>query len=231
MDFKGKHISQQFDDELEDLRNKVMEMGGLVEQQIADSISALKHNDTALAEKVEQQDHKVNAMEVEIDEECTTVIARRQPAASDLRMVIAIIKTITDLERIGDEAERVARLTHKTADKSFSDKSIMASIEQMATMALALLHQALDTFARLDSNNALSVIQSDEDIDSMYQGIMRQLTTYVMEDPRNYSSMMETGMVARSIERIGDHAKNICEYVIYLVEGKDIRHTDIDKLY
>lgn len=218
------HISKQFNAELEDVRNRVLAMGGLVEQQIGDALRALEKYDGALAENVVTNDYKVNAMEVAIDEECSRIVARRQPAASDLRLILAIIKTITDLERIGDEAERIARMAIRLADAS-GPRSQYFELRHMGTHVRYMLHDALDSFARLDAAAARAVAERDTQIDHEYGSILRELMTFMMEDPRTISRMLNVVWCARSLERIGDHAKNICEYVVYLVEGKDVRHT------
>jgi phosphate transport system protein len=222
------HISHQFNEQMDNLRNMVMRMGGLVEQQIASSITALQNMDVASSEKIIRDDHLVNAMEVSIDEECTRVLARRQPAASDLRMVVAIIKTITDLERIGDEAEKIARMTIRLSENDSHFRTRYAGIHHLGEYVGTMVREALDSFARLDVDAALKVMRNDKQADAEYQALIRQLITYMMEDPRNISEVLDIVWAARSLERIGDHAKNISEYVIYLVKGKDIRHTDIE---
>ncbi|MGD8712854.1 MAG: phosphate signaling complex protein PhoU, partial [Thiohalophilus sp.] len=226
MDKLGEHISRQFDDELEDIRNLVMQMGGIVEQQLGDAIKALTDKDETLAELVVTSDYKVNALEVQIDEECTQIIAKRQPAASDLRLVIAVIKTITDLERIGDEAERIGRMTLHFAESKGENK-MLSGIVQLGERVNAMLKDALDTFARMDVDQAIKVARQDLKIDKQYESILRELMTYMMEDPRSIPSIINMMWSARALERIGDRARNICEYVIYLVKGKDVRHISI----
>ncbi len=225
----GDHISQQFNDELEDIRNRVLTMGGLVERQLGDAINSMVEGDIELAESVVSNDHRVNGMEVAIDEECSRVLARRQPAAGDLRLVVAVIKTITDLERIGDQAERVARFSLRLAESSH-DQGYFKELEHLADDVRQILNDALDAFARMDAEAALDVALSDISIDQEYDSIMRQLITFMMEDPRNVTRVLDVMWTARALERIGDHAKNICEYVIYLVKGKDVRHISIDKM-
>lgn len=230
METQARHISQQFDEEMEGLRNRVMKMGGLVEQQISNAITALRKLDVPKAEKVIHKDHKVNALEVRIDEECARILARRQPAASDLRMVVAVIKTITDLERIGDEAEKVAKMAINIADDDGRFHSHYSGIRHLSDYVSQMLRNALDAFARLDSEAAFKVVQDDEEADDEYQSLMRQLLTLMMEDPRTISEVLDIMWAARALERIGDHSKNIGEYVIYLVEGKDVRHLDLEEL-
>lgn len=229
MDKLGEHISRQFDDELEDIRNLVMQMGGIVEQQLGDAIKALTDKDETLAELVVTSDYKVNALEVQIDEECTQIIAKRQPAASDLRLVIAVIKTITDLERIGDEAERIGRMTLHFAETKGENK-MLSGIVQLGERVNAMLKDALDTFARMDVDQAIKVARQDLKIDKQYESILRELMTYMMEDPRSIPSIINMMWSARALERIGDRARNICEYVIYLVKGKDVRHISIEQV-
>ncbi len=225
----GQHISQQFNEELEDIRTRVMYMGGIVEQQLSDAIKALTTMDASLAEVVITNDYKVNALEVSIDEECTQILARRQPAAGDLRLVISVIKTITDLERIGDEAERIGRMALHFSEKGGENK-MLAGIIHMGDLVTKQLHNALDTFARTDSEAAAQVAREDKKVDQEYETILRNLMTYMMEDPRNIPILVDMMWSARALERIGDRSSNICEYVIYLVKGKDVRHTSVDKV-
>lgn len=225
----GHHISHQFNEELEEIRSHVLAMGGLVEEQIQKATNALVDGDIALAERVIKDDTKVNKAEVQIDEECTSIIARRQPTASDLRLVVAVIKTITDLERIGDQAERVARMGIRLAEQPDSKISYM-EIRHMGERVERMVHDALDAFARMDVDAAVAVAKEDKIVDVEYDGIMRQSLTYMMEDPKTITQMLDIMWTVRAMERIGDHAQNICEYVIYLVKGKDVRHTSIEKM-
>ncbi len=225
----GGHISQKFNNELEDIRNQVLAMGGLVEQQINDALVAMTEGDERMAELVINNDYKVNAMEVELDEECNLVLARRQPAASDLRLIVAVIKTITDLERIGDEAERIARMATHIADKSAVDK-YHGRIAHLGELVRQMLHRSLNAFARMDVELAVEVWKEDRKIDKEYEGIMRQLITLMMEDSRAIPQVLDVMWAARALERIGDRSSNICEYVIYLVKGKDVRHTSLESM-
>ena len=224
-----QHISRQFDNELETIRSDVLAMGGLAEQQFSDALQALKRFDVSLAEKVIENEVKVNSCEVSIDEECVTLLARRQPAAGDLRFVMAVIKTITDLERIGDEADKIARMTISLAEKS-GPRSYYIGINTMGVFVREMVRDALNAFARMDSQEALVTAGKEPESDEQYAALLRQLITYMMEDPRNISSFMDTVWVARALERIADHARNICEYVIYFVEGKDVRHISIEQM-
>lgn len=229
----SQHISRRYNAELEDIRNRVLAMGGLVEEQISQALRALNESDSEVAEAVIANDVQVNRMEVELDEECSEILVRRHPAASDLRLVVAVIKTITDLERVGDEAERIARMAVHLAQEGNNAHLVdrpYSSLMNMGELVRGVLRDALDTFARLDANTALAVAKRDKDVDREYEGITRQLITFMMEDPRTIGHCLEIMWSARALERIGDHARNICEYVIYLVEGKDIRHTSLDKI-
>jgi len=223
------HISQQFDVELENLRNRVFAMGGLVEEQVKKAVTALSEGDPNLAEEVKKGDMKVNAMEVEIDEECTHIIARRQPTASDLRLVMAVIKTITDLERMGDQAEKVARMGIDLAEMERPRNGYL-EIESLGNHVQTMISGALDAFVRMDAEAAVKIAKMDLKVDHEYESIMRQNITFMMEDPRSIKRVLGATWAARALERIGDHAKNICEYVIYLVKGKDVRHTTLEQL-
>jgi phosphate transport system protein len=225
-----EHISKRFDAELEDLRSKVLQMGGFVEQQIARAVEALTSGNPQLIEQVINDDHRVNAMEVKIDEECSTIIARRQPTAVDLRMMIMVIKTITDLERIGDEAEKIARMAKLIYQSERFHAPRFPEIKHVADLALNMLRTSLDAFARLDLTAAARVVRQDVSVDEEFRGIIRQLITFMMEDPRTITMSLETLFVAKAIERIGDHAKNMAEYVVYLVKGKDVRHLSVEDM-
>ncbi|NKC12605.1 MAG: phosphate signaling complex protein PhoU [Gammaproteobacteria bacterium] len=225
----GGHIHRQYDEDLEAIRTRVLAMGGLVEQQIDNALKALRDEDVELGERVVGDDCKINELEVGIDEECTRIIALRQPAAGDLRMVVAIIKTITDLERIGDEAEKIGRMAARLAGTCYSRRQ-MNGVQHLGSRVSKMVHDALDAFARLDVNSALRVVREDEGVDAEYETIMRTLSTYMMEDPRQIAQAMDIIWCVRALERIGDHAKNICEYLIYFVKGKDVRHISVEDM-
>lgn len=227
--FFTQHISKQFNEELEDIVNRVMAMGGLVEQQLADAMTALVEGDNDKAEKVVTRDYQVNAMEVELDDECTHILARRQPTASDLRLVMAVIKTITDLERIGDEAERTGRMALHLLEQD-RRASPMDEIASLGEHVRQMLHGALDAFTRMDPEAAVRVAQMDINADSQYEVIMRLLLKRMKEDPEAIPRVMDIVWAARSLERIGDRSRNICEYVVYFVKGKDVRHTSFEKM-
>jgi phosphate transport system protein len=223
----NEHIAKQFDLDLENIRSRVLQMGGRVEQQITKALEALATGDLSLAEQVIDADQMVNLDEVELDEACTHIIARRQPAASDLRVVMMVIKTITDLERIGDEAKKIA----KKARAIHSDDTQFAPrvpLQHAASLALEMLRKALDAFARMDLAAAAQVVRQDQQVDAEFKSIMRQLITFMMEDPRTISHSLDLLFIAKSIERIGDHAKNLSEYVVYMVKGRDVRHIGVE---
>jgi phosphate transport system protein len=224
-----EHTSKQFDAELERVRSRVLHMGGLVEEQIVRAMEALRSGDMELIDKVIADDHRVNALEVELDESCSHIIARRQPAAVDLRLLITVIKTITDLERIGDEAEKIGRMA-KLIHGAGRQHMPRMDMSHVADRALAMLRQSLDSFARLDISEAMGVVKQDEAVDDEFRAIMRQLITFMMEDPRTITRSLEILFIAKAIERIGDHAKNMAEYVIYMVKGRDVRHVSIDEM-
>jgi phosphate transport system protein len=226
----NQHITQKFDEEMEDLRNHVLKMGGLVEEQICRATDALRTLDAKEAEEVVQHDQYINALEVSIDERCAHILVRRQLAASDLRMIVAVIKTITDLERIGDEAERIAKMAINISEKDSVFHNRYIAIMHLSEHVISMVHEALDAFARLDTDEAFDVVRDDEKADAEYQSTMRQMLTYMMEDPRTISESLDMMQAARALERIGDHAMNIGEYIIYLVLGKDIRHLSIHDL-
>lgn len=220
----NKHISGQFNAELEHIRTEVMTMGGMVEQQLTDAITAMHNQDAELAQRVIDGDQQVNLMEMAIDEACVRIIAKRQPTASDLRLVMAIIKTITELERIGDVADKICH----TALEKFSrqQQPLLVSLEALGRHTIRMLHDVLDAFTRMDIAAAVRIYREDEKVDQAYEGIVRQLMTYMMEDPRTIPNVLTALFCARSIERIGDRCQNICEYIFYFVKGRDFRHRD-----
>jgi phosphate transport system protein len=222
----NEHLSKQFDAELEAIRSRVLEMGGLVESQIRRALEGFSTGERALLDDVIATDHKVNGMEVALDGDCSHVIVKRQPAANDLRLIFAITKTVTDLERIGDEAQKIARMAKSIHARDGGNRAVHAvDVRHAAEVALSMLRRALDAFARLDVNAAAEVIRQDASIDSEFTSVLRQLVTYMMEDPRTISTALDVIWVAKAIERMGDHAKNMAEYVIYIVKGTDVRHT------
>jgi phosphate transport system protein len=226
---QNEHIVKQFDADLEGLRTRVLRMGGLVEKQLLNAITGLETGDLTLIEEVILADRTVNRHEVDLDEACTMVIAKRQPAAVDLRMVMTVVKIITDLERVGDEAKKIAKMARALHS---GEMRVIPRIEMRPTaeMAVGMLRKSLDAFARLDIAASAEVVRQDREVDAAFKSAMRQLITFMMEDPRTISSSLDLLFVARAIERIGDHAKNIAEYVVYLVKGRDIRHLGIEAL-
>ncbi len=222
----GRHISGQFNEELESIRTHLLAMGGLVEQQLSFAMQALNKEDMELAHKVIREDHKVNAMEVSIDEACTRIIAKRQPTAKDLRLIMVIVKIITDLERIGDVAIRIARVAIEVPPTK--DKRFHVSLEPLCLQAIQMLHQVLDAFARMDVNAAAEVYKLDNRLDTEYNAVVKRLTRYMMQEPKNIPEILQIMWSARAIERVGDRCQNISEYIIYSVKGKDIRHQDED---
>ncbi len=225
----SEHIVKQFDADLESIRSRVLQMGGLVEQQIVKAMECLVEGDMLLIEQTINNDDLVNRLEVELDEACTNIIARRQPTAGDLRMVMMVVKTITDLERIGDEAKKIAK---KARSLHSSEIRIKPGIElrHVSTLAIDMLRKALDAFSRLDLNAAAQVVRQDKEVDAEFKAIMRQLITFMMEDPRTITHSLDLLFIAKSIERIGDHAKNVSEYVVYMAKGRDVRHIGLDAI-
>jgi phosphate transport system protein len=225
----GHHISRRFNEDLEHVRSSVLAMGGLVEEQLDRAIKALADADSELGLQVAADDIKVNRMEVSIDEECSRILATRAPTASDLRLVIAVLKTITDLERVGDEAEKIGVLAARLAGLERPSTNYR-ELRNLARHVKAMVHNALNAFARLDTKAALEVVKADDAVDEEYESIYRQGITFMMEDPRTISRIMDVTWMARALERIGDHAKNICEYVIFMVHGKDVRYTGLKNI-
>ncbi|SAK69175.1 phosphate uptake regulator PhoU [Caballeronia temeraria] len=225
-----KHLSSQFDADLNAVSSKVLEMGGLVESQIIAAMQALNEFDIGIADQVIAAEARLNTMEVEIDEECSNIIARRQPAARDLRLLMAISKTITNLERAGDEAEKIAKRVKRINEDGAGRTVNIAEIKLSGEMAVSILRRALDAFARLDTVAAAQIVRDDKAIDDEFRAFVRKLVTYMMEDPRTISAGLDYLFIAKAVERIGDHAKNIAEFIIYIVKGTDVRHISRDQL-
>ena len=225
-----KHLSTQFDAELSAISNRVLEMGGVAESQVAQAVYALTHFSGEIASQVLETEERVNAMEVEIDRDLSTIIARRQPTARDLRLLIAISKTIANLERIGDEAARIARTVQRLLNAGVSSRLRLpvADLAFEAELATQQLRKVLDAFARLDIERAVEVLKQDDQIDKEFDGLLRKLITYMMEDPRTISASIDLVFVAKAIERVGDHAKNLAEVIIYIVKGADVRHSSLE---
>jgi phosphate transport system protein len=223
----SQHISRRYNEDLEKIRGRVLAMGGFVEDQLAKAVTALVEGDSRLGESVVQDDFQVNAMEVTIDEECSRILATRAPAASDLRLIVAIIKAITDLERMGDECEKIGLIAARLAVEE-RPANKYREVKHLGRLVQSIVHDTLDAFARLDPEAALRVARMDKAVDEEYEAIQRQSITFMMEDPRNISRALDVMWIVRALERIGDHAKNICEYVIFMVHGKDIRHIRLE---
>lgn len=226
----NEHTSKQFDAELETVRARVLQMGGLVEEQFKHALEALQSGDLDLCDRTVEADHRVNALEIEIDELCSQIIARRQPTAIDLRLILTVIKTITDLERIGDEAAKIARVAKQIYQSDRLQAPRYVEIRHVGEVALDMLRRSLDAFARLDASVPATVVRLDDRVDQEFTSIVRKLITFMMEDPRTISSSLEILWVAKAIERIGDHSKNMSEYVVYMVKGKDVRHVSADQI-
>ena len=226
----NKHLSTQFDAELSGISTRVLEMGGMVESQVARAIFALTHFSGEVASDVLMTEERVNALEMEIDRDLSSIIARRQPTARDLRLLIAISKTIANLERVGDEAARIARTVQRLINSGVSTRMRLPvnDLAYESELAVAQLRKALDAFARLDVEKAIEVLKQDDMIDQEFEGLLRKLITFMMEDPRTISSSIDLVFVAKAIERVGDHAKNLAEQIIYIVKGTDVRHNPID---
>jgi phosphate transport system protein len=226
----GKHLSTQFDSELNGVSSRAMELGGLVESQMRQAIQALSHFSTEAADQVIQTEIRVNGMELDIDRELASIIARRQPTARDLRLLMAISKMTANLERVGDEAQKMARMVKSIIESGAARALPCSELQVAAGMASTLLRKALDAFARLDTAAAVSIMKEDDRIDDEFDGFVRKLITYMMEDPRTISASLDLLFLAKAIERIGDHAKNIAEFIIYVVDGADVRHTPMEQV-
>lgn len=222
------HLSKQFDLELETIRSHILEMGGIVEQQLQDALNAFASGDQEIMQAVIEGDQRVNAFEIRIDAECTQIIAKRQPTARDLRLILAISRVVTDLERLGDKAAKIAKMSAKLYDNK-AHIPRLADIRQCGQLALGMLRRALDSLARMDPDVAQALIKEDKAIDDAFNGILRQLITYMMEDPRTITEALDLIWISKAIERVGDHATNIAENVVYIVSGNDIRHASPHK--
>ena len=223
----NRHISGQFNSELESVRNQVMQMGGLIEQQLNDALSAMADNDLDLARKVIVKDNEVNEFETKVDQDCSRIIAKRQPAASDLRLILTIMKTITELERVGDSVTSIAKMVIENHGKKVPS---LIGLENMGQIVLKMLHNALDAFTRLDIHTAIAVHNEDKKVNRHYESILRELMTFMMEDPRSVPFVLNVLASARAIERIGDRCQNICEQIVYLVKGIDVRHATEEEI-
>jgi phosphate transport system protein len=219
-----EHLSTQFDADLEDIRTRMLQMGGLVEEQVSSALSAYASGDAEVLDRVKATEERVNQLEIELDDRCNHLIARRQPAASDLRLVMAVVKSITDLERIGDEAAKIARIARLMHERGIVHLSGFSDVKVAANLAASMLKGALDAFARIDAEAAQQIVAQDKHIDSEFRSLLRELITFMMEDPRTISTALDIVWIAKALERVGDHAKNIAEYVIYVAHGTDVRH-------
>ncbi|MDT8879125.1 phosphate signaling complex protein PhoU [Halomonas saccharevitans] len=228
-DIHSQHISRQFNQELDELKTHLMAMGGLVEKQVQDAVGALLDRDSELGQRVVDNDRAVNDMQIKIDEECTQVLARRQPTASDLRLVLAVIRAASDLERIGDEASKIARNAIDLIESDSGNRGFV-EVRMISEHVRRMVRDALTSFARLDTELALKLVHEDDEVDNEYGSAMRSLMTFMMEDARSISPVLSVMWILRALERIGDHANNLAEYVVYLVKGLDIRHTDPEDL-
>jgi len=226
----SEHIYKQYDADLQSIRAKVLEMGTIVEEQLSEAVQSLIEADTKLAEKVIRRDEEVNDLEIDIDEDCSLLIGKRSPVAADLRNVLMMIKIISDLERIGDESTKIANATIRIIENDIMSKPQFKNIQSMLSSVQFMLRQALNSFARLDTTETIEVLEKDKEVDEEYRSHMRQLLTYMLEDPRTISMSLELMFVTKSLERIGDHAKNITQSVIYTVKGTDVRHSSIKEI-
>lgn len=224
------HTSKQYDAELDQVRSQVLRMGALVERQVVYAVEALRRTDAALHERVIESESEINSLEVSIDELCTTIIARRQPNSNDLRVIMMVLKTITDLERIGDEAKKIALATRSMYGQVRGQLPRFSNVALVADIVVGMLRRAMVAFETLDASDVAAIARQDLEVDEYFQSILRQLLTYMIEDPRTISACIDIVFIAKSLERIGDHAKNISEYVIYMVKGKDVRHVSVEEI-
>ena len=220
-----EHLSTQYDADLEEIRTRMLQMGGLVEEQVSSALAGYADGSSPLLDRVKATEERVNQLEIELDDRCTHLIARRQPAAGDLRLVMAVVKSITDLERIGDEAAKIARIAKQMHERGIVHLNGFSDVRVAANLASTMLKGALDAFARMDADAAQQIVMQDKHIDSEFRSLLRELITFMMEDPRTISTALDIVWIAKALERVGDHAKNIAEYVIYVSSGTDVRHT------
>lgn len=225
-----EHLSTQFDVELDTIRAHLTRMGGMVQEQVRNALGVLANGDREIIEAIVEQDKGVNEMEVAIDMACANLVARRQPTAIDLRLVMAIGKTVTDLERIGDEAKKIARATRKILERGSHGPTQILEVRHTGELAATMLNRVLDAFVRLDIETAADIVRCDREIDQHFRAIVRQLITYMMEDPRTISTALDIVFIAKSVERIGDHCKNVAEDIVYIAKGRDVRHMGLDGL-
>jgi phosphate transport system protein len=225
-----KHTSSQFDAQLDQIRSEVLRMGGAVEDQLLQAVRALQSGDMFLIDRVLDAEHQINTLEMEIDELCTNAIARRMPAAIDLRVLTMVVKTITDLERIGDEAKKIALMAREFLRSGHGRMPRYPEIQRMSGIVIEMLRQALDGFARMDADAAPEIARRDEEVDDSFRAILRELLTYMIGDPRTISATLDILFIAKALERVGDHAKNISEYVVYMIKGKDVRHLSTEQI-
>ncbi len=225
-----KHTSTQFDAQLDQVRTEVLRMGGAVEDQLSLAVRALQSGEMYLIEQVLDAEHQVNALEMEIDGLCTNIIARRTPTAIDLRVLTMVVKTITDLERVGDEAKKIALMAREFFRSGRANMPRYSEIQRMSAIVIDMLRQSLDGFARLDAEAAPGIARRDLEVDDSFRAVLRELLTYMIEDPRTISATLDIIFIAKALERVGDHAKNISEYVVYMIMGKDVRHLSVEEL-
>jgi phosphate transport system protein len=224
------HTVRQYDVELESIRTRVLQMGGYVELQVVKALEGLLAGDLATIDRVIDNDHRVNELEVELDEACAHIIAKRQPAASDLRSILTVSKVVTDLERVGDEAKKIAKVAKSIHTPDAIATTPRVQLQHLGNLAIELLRKSLDSMARLDLNAAADVVTQDKEVDGEFKSVMRQLITFMMEDPRTISRSIDILFAAKSLERIGDHAKNVAQHVVFLVRGRDVRHVGIEEI-
>lgn len=225
-----EHTVKQYDEELDGIRTRVLQMGGFVERQVVQAMEGLLEGDLGMIDRVIESDHQVNAQQIELDEACTQIIARRQPAANDLRTIMSVARVVTDLERIGDEAKKIGKVARSLAQAEHAGPP-RVQMKHLGALAVAQLRKVLDALARLDLDSAAEVVKDDQELDVEFKSVLRQLITFMMEDPRTISRGIDVVFAAKALERIGDHAKNIAEHTIFLVHGRDVRHAGVEELF